>query len=721
MQSLARVASRDRSRHSAHRLSTNRDRAIVTLRPFALAALLIAAGALTAGAVVQTQVPTTLNDFLQPGTQPNTILQPIATSGSCTGCHSGFDPETEPYEHWAASMMGQAGRDPVFYAALAIANQDAANSGEWCLRCHAAGAWLDGRSTPSDGSALDNSLGDLDGVTCNLCHRMVDPFFDPNQNPRVDHRILERVHDTAGLPPTPGNGQYIIDPLDVRRGPFNLGPGFFYHDWAESPYHRESLNCGTCHELSNPTQTKQPDGTFALNALDAPHPTHNKYDEFPIERTYSEWQQSQFADGPIEMLDSMGQARFGGNLTAYSTCQDCHMPDTTGGACQPVLGPVIRNDLPKHNFNGVNSWVLRAVRALYPDFETGLTNQSVADAAVRTQAMHNDAVDVYGWTNQGQLRVRIVNQTGHKLPTGYGEGRRMWIHVAFLDAGNQVIAERGAYDGATATLTTGDTKVYEIHQGVDAAQAAATGLPVGHTFHFVLNNKIYSDNRIPPRGFTNPGFDVVDAEPVGYAYAEEQYWDDTAFAIPPGAASAVVEVFHQTTTKEYIEFLRDTNVTNGAGLVAYNQWVLHGKSAPILKGSAVVDFTANTCVPPIAYGAAKRLSNGQIPALSWSGTPSVGGIGFALVVRNGNPNSTGLVRSGPLSASVPFEGGTFLLGGPLTTVAHFQLDAMGQALLPIAMNPGMIGLQTNYQAFFRDRGPQGPAAITNAVHVQFCP
>lgn len=697
------------------------DRATVTLRTSSLTALAIAvvaltAGALTTTAVVQTQIPTTLRDFEQPGTQPGQLLQPIATSGSCTGCHSGFDHNTEPYEHWAASMMGQAGRDPIFYAGLAIANQDAANSGEWCLRCHAPGAWLDGRSTPADGSALDPNLGDLDGVTCNLCHRMVDPVFDANENPRVDYRILEQVRNNTGLPPTQNNGQYIIDPIDRRRGPFDLGPNFFYHDWAQSPHHQESENCATCHDVSNPTLSKQPDGSYALNTLDAQHPTHVKFEEFPIERTYSEWQQSQFASGPIEM-----QNRFGGNLTSYSTCQDCHMPDVTGGACQPVLGPVIRNDLPQHNFNGVNSWVLLAVRALYPDFETGLSNQSVTDALDRTYEMQRDAVDVQAWTNQGELRVRLVNQTGHKLPTGYGEGRRMWIHVVFRDVLNQPIGEHGAYDGSTATLTTNDTKVYEIHHGLDATQAAATGLPVGKSFHFVLNNTIEHDNRIPPRGFTNAGFDAVQAAPVGHAYAEQQYWDDTSFPIPLGATSALVEVFHQTTTKEYIEFLRDANVTNNAGQIAYQQWVQHGMSAPVLKGSATVDFTTGSCVPPIVYGQGKTMSNGQRPEVSWSGTPSVSGIGFAVVVRNGLPNAFGLLRTAPLTATTPFQGGTLYLGGPTLTVANFQLDPMGQALLPIVMTPALIGTSTNYQAFFRDRGPAGPAAMTNGLHVQFCP
>ncbi len=681
-----------------------------------MAALLIAVGTLTAGAAVQTQLPTTLNDFVQPGTQPNTLIQSIVTSGSCTGCHSNFNDEHAPYEHWAASMMGQAGRDPVFYAALAIANQDAANSGEWCLRCHAPGAWLDGRSTPSDGSALDNNLGDLDGVTCNLCHRMVDPVFEANVSPRSDYRILEQVAGNVGVPPTPNNGQYVIDPLDRRRGPFQLAPDFFFHEWEKSPYHQESLQCGTCHELSNPTLTKQMDGSYALNAIDAPHPTQNKYDEFPIERTYSEWEQSQFAAGPIEMA-----SRFGGNKSAYSTCQDCHMPDVTGGACQPVLNPIIRDDLPQHNFNGVNSWVLRAVRSLYSDIETGLSQLTVDAAAARTQEMHRDAVDVLAWSNSGDLRVRLVNQTGHKLPTGYGEGRRMWIHVVFLDAANQVISERGAYDGMTATLTTNDTRVYEIEQGLDAAQAAATGLPVGKSFRFVLNNKIYSDNRIPPRGFTNAAFDAVDAEPVGTSYDEEQYWDDVAFPIVPGAASALVEVFHQTTTKEYIEFLRDSNVTNSAGLVAYNAWVAQGMSAPILKGSAVVDFTANTCVPPIAYGAAKVLSDGRVPVLTWSGSPSASGLGFAAVVRTGLPGSYGMLRSAANTASIPFQGGKLLLAGPISNVASFRLDPTGQILIPIPIAPAMIGMQRNYQAFFRDRAALAGSAITNAIHVEFCP
>ena len=42
----------------------------------------------------------------------------------------------EPYERWAATMMGQAGRDPIFYATLAIANLDVNLGGEACPLGH---------------------------------------------------------------------------------------------------------------------------------------------------------------------------------------------------------------------------------------------------------------------------------------------------------------------------------------------------------------------------------------------------------------------------------------------------------------------------------------------------------------------------------------------------------------------------------------------------------
>lgn len=264
------------------------------------------------------------------------------------------------------------------------------------------------------------------------------------------------------------------------------------------------------------------------------------------------------------------------------------MPDATGRAC--ANGGLQRNDLPLHDFRGANTWVLRAVHSLYPELETRLTDQLVDEAIARNIDMLQRASDLELDVLGANLHVRILNFSGHKLPTGYIEGRRMWINVRFLDAAGQLVAERGAYDHATATLDPAGTKVYEALAGLDEYMAALTNLPVGPSFHFVLNNKVFFDNRIPPMGYTNAAFESVQAEPVGYAYADGQYWDDTLFAIPPEAASAAVTVYYQTTSREYIEFLRDENTSNSAGQVAYQVWEQFGRSAPVAMDELAIEL-----------------------------------------------------------------------------------------------------------------------------------
>jgi hypothetical protein len=167
----------------------------------------------------------------------------------------------------------------------------------------------------------------------------------------------------------------------------------------------------------------------------------------------------------------------------------------------------------------------------------------------------------------------------------------MWLNVQFYDSAGALINERGAYNPDSAELSTTDTKVYEGKLGLDADAAAATGLPEGESFHFVLNNTWIKDNRIPPRGFTNAAFTAVQAGPVGYSYADGQYWDDTVFGIPRDACRVDVTLYYQTTTKEYIEFLRDANHTNSAGIDAYNLWVQFGKSEPVAMDNLTLVLT----------------------------------------------------------------------------------------------------------------------------------
>ena len=360
----------------------------------------------------QAQLQATLQDFFLAGTQPSTLVQPmLSAKNDCISCHGAYNPQWAPYETWKGSSMAQAARDPMFHAAMAVAEQDVEFAGDLCIRCHAPLGWLDGRSTPTDGSALTGT--DFEGVTCHLCHRMVDPIYHP-ENPPEDVAILNPGNLGGMIPTQPHNGTYIVDPNDLRRGPFDLG-AFFFHSWARSPFHQDALLCATCHDVSSPLFTRVGGSTpavgdtYALNTLATEHPTQNKYDMFPIERTWSEWSQSVFANGGVDML-----GRFGGNKRRVETCQDCHMPDLTGQGCS--LGPPMRPDLPSHEFAGANSWLLQAVynldqtNELYgPTEESTLTQQEVDEALARNADMLRRAADMNVTFNDKDLRVRVTN------------------------------------------------------------------------------------------------------------------------------------------------------------------------------------------------------------------------------------------------------------------------------------------------------------------------
>ncbi len=541
---------------------------------------------------------TTIDDYFQPGTQPNTLTDPILdTPGNCQFCHGGYDAVVEPYRPWAASMMGQAARDPMFYACLTISNQDAADAGEFCIRCHVPNAYLEGRSVPTDGSGF--VAQDLEGINCHFCHRLVNPEFPvPGDGPDSDSDILADLDVLGLLPPQGANSRFVLDPIDTRRGPFEdletNNPHVPAADTLYSPFHSKAEFCWTCHDVSNPLFMRQPDGTYVLEeaTLGVEHATHDQFDMFPLHRTYSEWKNSYyFTTGGVQH-----NGRFGGNhpTGVMGACQDCHMPDQQGDGCIIFSFPS-RPDVPQHSFIGSNTWGLKAVRAVdydgdlmpdYPDSQTGLSNDSVNAMIARNVDMLEKASDVVLTQVDGVLRVRIFNQGGHKLPTGFPDGRRMWINVKFMNLREEIDTEHGEFNFGTGEIVNPqDTKVYEIKLGVDAAQSALTGLPVGETFHFVLANTIEKDNRIPPTGFSNTQAELNQTVPVGAVYGDGQHWDDTDFQIPPCAVEAVVTVYYQLVSREYITFLRDSNVTDNRGQVAFDLWddpAIGNRSAPVV-------------------------------------------------------------------------------------------------------------------------------------------
>ncbi len=252
------------------------------------------------------------------GTKPGDLAFPdFANADGCANCHGGgFMSDTTylPTDTWAGTMMANAARDPVFFAALTIANQDTPGVGTFCLRCHSPIGFVQGHATPPDGSAFDSV--DKQGIGCETCHRAT-------QSPAPD------------APYFLGDAQLVFTEDTSKHGPY---PGCDAMDpeSACSPAHTTVLEtgladsrfCGQCHQVTNP-------GVNLRDALGVDTGV-----AFPLDTTYAEWESSDYAKP--------------GNAVAAS-CIDCHMPKKAGTwPVTKLFGSPLRTDPREHGFVGGN-------------------------------------------------------------------------------------------------------------------------------------------------------------------------------------------------------------------------------------------------------------------------------------------------------------------------------------------------------------------------------
>lgn len=602
-------------------------------------------------------------DVQFPGTQPYqaTMLGGVI---QCDGCHGQYNPDIEPVDTWRGSMMANSARDPIYHAALAIADSDFPGAGDFCIRCHAQRGWHGGRAASTDGASL-NPFSDADGVECSVCHQMV------NQNGQEHAGQVSapfEPHD-GGAPPEGyyGSGSVVLAGNTTRYGPYASTTAG--HSFAQSLYHRSPELCGTCHDVSNPVvgdlapgngaQTPLPPGSYS-GVLNTPVTTKAAFNNFPfqygiVERTYSEHKGSAFPTTPVSSYatlpadlkrgaikrahDAAQLAGQGGNYedgtTRYFTCQTCHMRPVVGEGTAFGISP-LRYDLATHDLTGGNTWAPQAIDWLDSQsrliFGGGLTSTQTAAmsrgvARARSNLQNAAALDVTG------NLVRVTNLTGHKLISGYPEGRRMWLHVRWLDEQNNVLREDGSYGPFTASvngtnytvnsITDPNAHVYEAKMGISqdwAMQLLGLGvnpaLPLSYdratgavqktliqlasdppgtvheTFHFVLNNKLTHDNRIPPFGFARNTATTRNTLPVPAtqygnpaAGGTYDYHDDVALQPPAGATRAEIELLYQTASWEYVQFLRLANPGTSAylanaGINLFDAWRNTGQSQP---------------------------------------------------------------------------------------------------------------------------------------------
>ncbi len=671
--------------------------------------MLVIFGAMATYAHAADVVP---NEIQQPGTQQKEVpvlILPIqdkpgpyqdkTLNKACKNCHEHDRPESH-VKTWSGGMMAQASRDPLFLASLAIAEQDFDGAGDLCIRCHFPRAWYDGRSTPTDASAI--GIDDTNGVSCEFCHKMTNP--DDSEHKGVMNPPFKANDDIEGYY---GSGMASLSGDVERLGPYDPKKLYVVHEGSPGPdgpvrgfnaahpvkksrFHRDVDFCGTCHDVSNPavgdlapnngSQVPLDPGTFS-GVLGTPVDLKAAFNNPPykygiMERTYSEYKAgllsqtlvSDYSILPAELqagaiknsYDSALLAGNGGNYAdgapRYFSCQSCHLP--------PVIGQgnnVIRTrhtDFPLHDMTGGSYWIPSALQYLYSRgklrFSDGLEDfqiQSWADGAARARLVLENAASL---SVNGNV-IKVVNLTGHKLISGYPEGRRMWLNIKWYDADKILIREDGAYgplvdgsgnrvlvrnpaDGKMVQVESildlhgRNTKIYEAKPGISKYWAAklitvnqanyepmvlsydrysgAPGPTMGQlakgelgtykaTFHFVLNNVLISDNRIPTYGmnynackkrnclptpadqYGNPG--------MGGTY---NYWDEIILNPPPGAKSAKINLLYQSTSWEYIQFLYLANDGSvpflaNEGMTMLEAWLNTGMSYPHVMDSTV--------------------------------------------------------------------------------------------------------------------------------------
>lgn len=493
------------------------------------------------------------------GTQPGeiTALGAFQSSDTCFACHGGGymnDKTFLPFDTWAGTMMANAARDPVFYAALAVANQDAPpEATEHCVRCHSPTSYVRGHSLPPDGSALDAI--DQHGISCEVCHRAT-----PTPDAAADTYFLH------------GDAQLVFEDNQSKRGK--------YPD-ANSPAHSiivdDSLTkkdfCAQCHIVTNPANSLRDAAGADLGI------------PFPLETTYIEYEQSALFDNGLDV-----------------TCQSCHMPKKVGmWPVSKLFGEPLHNGPGQHTLVGANHWGIRAVMeanpdraAMYPDAFQLAQDNTLAFLATSTIVTFVDTPpDALAPGQTFDVTVRVQNTTGHKFPTGYVDGRRAWVAVEIIDKDGVSHPLAGAYDPATGEIAADPpTHVYRaVHGRWDGAQGV-----VEHSL--VKQDMLLSDTRIPPEGFVPDARTIVTDE-IDYTDGQGGYrhWDEITFSLTApegvtGVASLSARVYFQTMTREYKQFLQTENTTNSAGETLATIYDNTNQGPPLIAGviDAPVDF-----------------------------------------------------------------------------------------------------------------------------------
>lgn len=446
--------------------------------------------------------------------------QGFLTSSQCLGCHGASkenmaylfaDPNRKPinfspYTEWRASMMGLAGRDPIFHAQLESEKTLYPSQIEFfdntCYRCHGVMGQrqvnLD-RHKPFEHDMVyampgdpDGKYGALarDGISCDVCHRI--------------------SKEDLGQPST-FTGLFKVDPPGTVNGPYDqLITLPMKNALGITPRLGEQIKtsalCGSCHTVILPVfDTK---GKTVLDKKGRPKQFHEQM-------TYPEWQNSIYQNErePI-------------NRAAVRTCQDCHMqtkfqdrplvfrvaniednnyPFTDNRAADKDITVRVRDQYSRHTLIGINQFGtmmfqqfpeilgIRTADYMYAEGVLGLA--TAQDSSTDLARSGTAKVSVTSLTRSDKFleaNVEVENLAGHGLPSGVGFRRAFLTFEALDEKGNVVWA---------------------------SGQTNSTGAIVRGTGNEVLPTEFFYDPATRKQVF-QPHFEVIDDEREAQIYEE---------------------------------------------------------------------------------------------------------------------------------------------------------------------------------------------------------
>lgn len=375
-----------------------------------------------------------------------------------------------------------------FYPSRASSNgkpvhKDLFDQPEVCAGCHSqiyaqwngsmhSQSWKDPIYRAALRNASKNTKGKVDKL-CMGCHTPIGVLsgeatpsgkgMSKIADKGVSCEVCHNISDTRGI----GNGAYVLTPklygASLKFGPFKdaVSP---YHDTAYSELHTKSEFCGQCHNVTHP------------------------FNKTPIERTYDEWRDSAYASEGVN-------------------CQDCHMKPAPGMAAP--MGKQ-REKIYSHNFVGGNTSM---TKLLGSEKHADMAREMLKSAAT----IEIESTDNFQPGKRTTVMVKVSNVgAGHKLPTGFPEGREMWVDFKVVDANKREVYRLGAVKHG---VTEPKTKSFKVIMG-DAK---------GNVVHDDVTKvaRVLSDTRILPKSSSELEytFDIpISAVPPLTITADLNYW-----------------------------------------------------------------------------------------------------------------------------------------------------------------------------------------------------